>query len=312
MRALITGIDGFVGYYLSEHLINERQEVFGTTIVPEYTNEKVTLFSMNLLDKSAVEQVIKAVQPDTIYHLAGQSAVGLSWQKPSLTMSINVNGTIHLLEAVRDYCKEAKVLIIGSSDQYGPIKEEDCPITEEHPLRPVSPYGISKVAQEEMAKLFIRSYNMNIIMVRAFNHIGPRQGINFVIADFASKIARIEKGMEPTIKVGNLEVYRDFTDVRDIIRGYYMLMQTGQIGEVYNIGSGKGYKIKDMLYQLLNITNKQINIESDSSKIRPIDVTILVCDNSKIKSHVGWRPTVDISTSLQDTLDYWRTMEGEL
>lgn len=308
MRALITGVDGFVGYYLTNHLLEQGDEVFGTTILPEYKNEAIQVYKMNLLDEQSVINVIQEIKPDVIYHLAGQSAVGLSWDKPVLTMNINVNGTLHLLEAVRKHCIDAKVLIIGSSDQYGPIKVEECPIKEERILKPVSPYGVSKMAQEQLASLYAKSYGMNIIMVRAFNHIGPRQGKNFVVADFASKIAEIEKGAEPIIKVGNLEAYRDFTDVRDIVRGYRLLITQGQVGEIYNIGSGKPIKIKEVLEILVGLSHVEVAVIIDESKLRPIDVPLVQCDNTKIKTHTEWDIVNEIHQTLADTLDYWRSM----
>lgn len=225
MKALITGVDGFVGKYLSEYLLKQDYEVYGTTISENYKNDKINVKKMNLLDTEQVNEVISDVKPNKIFHLAGQSAVGLSWEKPVLTVNINVNGTLNLLEAVRNYSKDSKILIIGSSDQYGPIKPEECPIKENKIQNPQSPYGVSKKAQEEMCKLYVNAYNMNIVMVRAFNHIGAGQSKNFVVADFASKIAQIEKGSEPVLKVGNLETFRDFTDVRDIVRGYALLLE---------------------------------------------------------------------------------------
>ena len=308
MRALITGVDGFVGYYLTKHLLEQGDEVFGTTILTGYKNETIEVHQMNLLDEGNLAQVIEQIKPDVIYHLAGQSAVGLSWDKPVLTMNINVNGTLNLLEAVRKYVPTAKVLIVGSSDQYGPIKAEECPINEERVLKPVSPYGISKLAQEQMASLYAKSYGMNIIMVRAFNHIGPRQGKNFVVADFASKIVEIERGAEPILKVGNLEAYRDFTDVRDIVRGYYLLIQFGKIGEVYNIGSGRPIKIREILDVLIEFSTADIKVELDKEKLRPSDVPIVQCDNTKIKADTGWSTVNDIYLTLKDTLDYWRSM----
>lgn len=308
MKALITGVDGFVGYYLTKHLLAQGDEVYGTTINPDYKNEAITVLTMNLLDKENVEQVIEQVKPDAIYHLAGQSAVGLSWQKPDLTVSINVNGTLHLLEAVKEYCVSSRVLIIGSSDQYGPVKQEECPIKESRMLNPVSPYGVSKMTQEQMAKLYVQSYGMNIVMVRAFNHIGPRQGKNFVVADFASRIVEIERGAEPIIYVGNLEAYRDFTDVRDIVRGYYLLMTKGHSGEVYNIGAGNPVKIKEILEILVGLSTKEIKVEIDQAKLRPIDVPLVQCDNTKIKSHTGWEAVHALHQTLEDTLNYWRGM----
>ncbi len=306
MKALITGIDGFVGYYLTNHLLEQGDEVIGTTISPDYKNEDVAVYQMNLLDEKSVEEVIKQTRPDVIYHLAGQSAVGLSWEKPALTMSINVNGTLHLLDAVRKHTSKTKVLIIGSSDQYGPIKKDECPIKETRPLKPVSPYGISKMTQEQIASLYVSSYGLNIIMVRAFNHIGPRQGKNFVVADFASKIAEIEKGADPIIRVGNLDAYRDFTDVRDIVNGYYLLMLKGKTGEVYNIGSGKAIQIKHILEELIALSPVNITVVTDEAKLRPIDVPLVVCDHTKLVKDTLWQPQLNIKQTLQDTLDFWR------
>lgn len=308
MKALITGVNGFVGNYLSKYLIDKGYNVYGTVIEDDVQMDNVNIKKMNLLNKEEVNETIKSINPDYIYHLAGQSAVGLSWKEPTLTMNVNINGTINLLDAVRENNIDTKVLIIGSSDEYGVIKPEDCPIREENRLNPASPYAISKMAQEEISKLYVSSYKMNLIMVRAFNHIGPMQGKNFVVSDFASKIADIEKGAEPVIRVGNLEAYRDFTDVRDIVHGYVMLMESGKIGEVYNIGAGNAYRVQEILDILLSLSNTKIKVEIDPEKLRPSDVPIIQCDNSKIKAHVNWVPQYDIKNTLKDTLDYWRNM----
>ncbi|WP_314339553.1 GDP-mannose 4,6-dehydratase [Leptotrichia wadei] len=308
MKALITGVDGFVGKYLSEYLLKQKYEVYGTTISEKYKNEKIKIYKMNLLDEKEVNKVIKMIKPDKIFHLAGQSAVGLSWEKPVLTVNINVNGTLNLLEAVRNYSKDSKILIVGSSDQYGPIKPEECPIKESKIQNPQSPYGVSKKAQEEMCKLYVNAYHTNIIMVRAFNHIGAGQSTNFVVADFASKIAQIEKGSEPVLKVGNLESFRDFTDVRDIVRGYSLLLEKGKIGEIYNIGSGKEVKVSEILKKLVSMSKKEIKIEIDPNKFRPVDVPLVVCDNSKIKKDTGWETEFLINDTLEEVLEYWRSV----
>ncbi|WP_394884862.1 GDP-mannose 4,6-dehydratase [Clostridium butyricum] len=308
MKALITGINGFVGKYLSKYLIEKGYEVSGTVIEETIQMDDIKIYKMNLLDKEEVAETIRKIKPDQVYHLAGQSAVGLSWNNPTLTIDINVNGTINLLDSIREENLDAKVLIIGSSDQYGTIKPENCPINEEHELNPSSPYAISKVAQENVAKLYVKAYGMKIIMVRAFNHIGPMQSKNFVVSDFASRIVDIEFGKQSIMKVGNLEAYRDFTDVRDIVRGYNMLMERAHIGEIYNIGSGKAIKIQDVLDTLISLSKKYIEVEIDKDKLRPSDVPIVECDNSKIKSHIGWQPELDIRETLKDTLDYWRNM----
>lgn len=307
MKALITGIDGFVGYHLYKLLISQGIEVHGTTINKDYINEDITLHHMNLLNKDEVINVIKKVSPNYVYHLAGQSAVGLSWKEPVLTMNVNVNGTINLLDAIREQKINCRTLIIGSSDQYGPVTIDMCPIKETQNLNPVSPYGISKCTQEQIAKLYADAYEMDIVMVRAFNHIGPMQGKNFVVADFASKIVEIEQGAEPILKVGNLDAYRDFTDVRDIVKGYVLLLNKGHSGDVYNIGSGKSIKVKDILDILVEYSKVEIKIEIDASKMRPIDVPKVECDNSKIKKHTGWYIENDIYSTLKDTLEYWRS-----
>ena len=259
MKVLITGIDGFVAGYLSEYLLKNDYDIYGTTIKESYKNARIKILKMNLLDVENVNNVIKNISPDMIFHLAGQSAVGLSWQKPVLTIDVNVNGTLNLLEAVKNSNVNSKILIVGSSDQYGIIKPENCPIKETQPQIPQSPYGISKKTQEEIGKLYVKAYNMNIIFVRAFNHIGARQSENFVVPDFASKIVKIEKGANPILKVGNLDTLRDFTDVRDIVRGYVMLLENGKIGESYNIGSGNVVKVKDILEKLVRACLKTQN-----------------------------------------------------
>lgn len=308
MKALITGINGFVGKYLSKYLIEKGYEVYGTVIEDNVQMDDVEIYKMNLLDKKEVIETIRKIKPDQVYHLAGQSAVGLSWNNPTLTIDVNVNGTINLLDSIRQENLDVKVLIIGSSDQYGPIKPENCPINEEHELNPSSPYAISKVTQENIAKLYVKAYGMKIVMVRAFNHIGPMQSKNFVVSDFASRIVDIESGKQSVMKVGNLDAYRDFTDVRDIVRGYNMLMERAAIGEIYNIGSSKAIKIQEILDILISLSTKNIKVEIDKDKLRPSDVPIVECDNSKIKTHIGWQPELDIRETLKDTLDYWRNM----
>ena len=306
MKVLITGIDGFVGKHLSEYLLKKGYEVYGTTILDDYENNRIEVYKMNLLDKKNVENVINEIKPSKIFHLAGQSAVGLSWENPTLTIDININGTLNLLEAVKVNTPETKILIVGSSDQYGIIKPENIPVNEEHPQNPQSPYGISKKTQEDLCKLYAKAYKMNIIMVRPFNHIGSGQGKNFVVPDFASKIVEIEKGAIPTLKVGNLDTYRDFTDVKDIIRAYELLLKKGRVGEVYNVGSGKEIKVSEILEKLLKMSTKIIKVEIDKEKFRPVDVPIIVCDNRKIKEDTGWQPEISIDDTLKEILEYWR------
>ena len=310
MKALITGINGFVGEYLSDFLISNQIDVYGTVLSEEASIENISdnkIFKMDLLDKNEVNKIIAEIKPDYIFHLAGQSSVALSWKKPDLTINVNVIGTINLLEAVKLYSNKSRVLIIGSSDQYGIVNPEQCPISENTPMNPQSPYATSKKTQEEIAIQYFKAFKINTIIVRAFNHIGPKQNKGFVIADFASQIAEIEKEKKAAIiKVGNLDAKRDFTDVRDVVRAYYLVMTNGKSGEIYNVGSGITYKIKEILDKLLSLAKISIYIEKDNDKMRPSDVPLIQCDNSKISTECGWTLQYPIDQTLIDTLNYWR------
>lgn len=306
-KALITGMSGFVGHYLKEALELKGYLVYGTCLPGEKYEQLPQYYAMNLLNKEQVVNVLSECQPDEIYHLAGQSSVALSWSKPALTMDINVNGTINLLEAIKEFCPNTKVLIVGSSDEYGPVKKEDCPVNEEHHLNPVSPYGVSKMTQEKIAQIYAKAYRLNVIMVRPFNHIGAMQAKGFVVSDFASRIAAIEKGeIEAVLKVGNLNSYRDFTDVADVVEAYTLLLDKGISGEIYNVGSGKAVEIQEVLNTLVNMSNKHITVEFDEQLYRPVDVPLVVCDNTKLKQVTGWEPKKDLKNTLLETLNYWR------
>ena len=306
-KALITGMSGFVGHYLKMALELKGYLVYGTCLPGEAYEKFPQYYAMNLLDNDQVISVIKDCRPDEIYHLAGQSSVALSWSKPALTMNINVNGTINLLEAIKEFCPNTKILIVGSSDEYGPVKKENCPVNEEHQLNPVSPYGISKMTQEKIAQIYAKAYGLNVLMVRPFNHIGAMQAKGFVVSDFASKVAAIEKGeIEPVLKVGNLHSYRDFTDVEDVVEAYTLLLDKGVSGEVYNVGSGKAVEIQEVLNTLVNMSNKHITVEIDEKLYRPVDVPLVVCDNKKLKQATGWEPKKDLKNTLLETLNYWR------
>ena len=308
MKALITGMSGFVGHYLKAELEKQGYTVAGTCLPHEQQSQERCYYSMDVLNSQQIEAVLSAYQPDEIYHLAGQSSVALSWFKPALTMDINVNGTINLLTAVKNIVPNCKVLIIGSSDQYGPVKAEDCPVNENHPMHPVSPYGVSKVAQEKMAQVFVKAYGMHVIMVRPFNHIGAGQAKGFVVSDFASRIAELEKDRKKAVmKVGNLHSYRDFTDVEDVVRAYVLLMQKGIAGEIYNVGSGIALEVQWILDYLSLVSKIVIHVEVDENLYRPIDVPVVYCDNSKLVEATGWKPQKDIKKTLEEVLAYWRS-----
>lgn len=301
MKALITGANGFVGHYLAQELSGHGWEVFGTDLSGEGMERA------DLLDPSSLLTLLKRILPDAVFHLAGQASVSLSWKNPALTISINVEGTVHVLEAVHAVCPKARVLIVGSSDAYGMVRPEDCPVKETLPLSPQSPYAVSKTAQEQMVQALARAYSMDVVLTRSFNHFGPGQHPGFVISDFAQAIARIEAGRaDPVLQVGNLEAERDFTDVRDVVRAYRLLAEIGRRGEVYNVGSGRAYRISEVLRRLLSMAQKRITVREDPEKLRPADVPVIVCCADKLRQDTGWAPVYPIEKTLRDTLDDWR------
>ena len=316
-KILITGSTGFAGQHLIKHLLGENKgKIIGTYIDDSSLErmgaikDKVDLVKIDLLDKEKVLNLVGKTSPDEIYHLAAFTAPGLSFESPSEVIMNNVSSEINILEAVKkNNLLETKILIVSSGDIYGDVKKEDLPIDEETPLNPANPYSVSKVAQDFLGLQYFNAYGIRVIRVRPFNHIGPGQGPNFVVSTFSKKIAEIEKGQkEPVLKVGNLEAKRDFTDVEDMVRAYSLVLDKGKYGDVYNLGSGKSYKIKDILNKLLSFSEKKIAVELDEALLRPIDTPELVCDYSKFHKLTGWAPKVPIDTTLKNTLDYWRNI----
>lgn len=306
MKALITGVNGFVGEYLAAYLQTKQIEVHGTIIIGECRNPDVQVRYMDILDEKQTLEVISEIQPDCIYHLAGQANVGLSWKEPSMTMNVNLMGAVNLFEAVKKAAPPCRILVIGTADQYGVVTADMCPLKESTPVSPKSPYALSKTLQEQAAKYYVKEFGLDIVLVRAFNHIGPGQNTGFVIPDFASRIAGIELGLASTLFVGNLNAARDFSDVRDIVRGYHLLVEKGAAGEVYNIGSGKPVMVKELLNILLSLSKKDIEVREDPDKIRPSDAPVIYADCSKIFESVGYKPEIDIRDTLAEILDYWR------
>jgi len=310
---LVIGAAGFVGKHLLQQLSEETALEVHATKLPFETIDLspfpcVRVWDLDITLADTTRVLLEAVHPDVIIHLAAQSSVGLSFTKPELTMNINIMGSLHVMEAVRAVCPNCIVLMVGSSEQYGPVPQELQPVSETTRLDPVSPYAISKMAVELMASLYVKSYDLKFIMVRAFNHIGPGQLPLFVVSDFAKQIALIEKyKAEPVICVGNLSALRDFTDVRDVVRGYRTLTRFGYPGEVYNIGSGKSIRIQSILDTLLSYTKVSISVEVDPTKFRPVDVPEIRADISKIQNDTKWCPKIPIETSLLDSLNYWRS-----
>lgn len=311
-RALILGANGFVGRYLVEELFSNSMEVSAAyfddaKFCADYENKLEGLYELDVTNYSDVKHVVGQARPDYIFNLIGQSSASLSWIRPTLTIDVNVNGTTNILEAIRSCGLNSRLLIVGSSDEYGAIDESQIPIKECCDLKATSPYAISKITQEMICRLYVEAYGMDIIMTRSFNHLGPGQADMFSIPSFAKKIAIIEKYKKNNILyVGNLTVSRDFTDVRDVVRAYLLLMKRGQKGEVYNVGSGKTRKLSEVVEYLIGFTNIDIEVSVSKDLLRPVDIQISQCDNSKLVKQTKWKRTISFEQSLEDTLNYWR------
>jgi GDP-4-dehydro-6-deoxy-D-mannose reductase len=258
--------------------------------------------------------VIDAVRPDRIFHLAAQSFVPVSWHEPAQTLQTNVGCQVNLFEAIRAAGLDPIVHIAGSSEQYGLVHEDEVPIRESNPLRPLSPYAVSKVTQEMLAHQYFRSYGLRSVVTRAFNHTGPRRGHVLVTSSFARQIAEIEAGLkEPVLEVGDLSSRRDWTDVRDMVRGYWLALDGGcSPGETYNIGSGKAMAVQEMLNILLEASSADIEVRADSARFRPSDVKLLWGDASKFQAATGWAPEIPFTKTMADLLDYWRARTRQL
>jgi GDP-4-dehydro-6-deoxy-D-mannose reductase len=266
------------------------------------------LFQGDLLDAAFVRGLVRKVCPTHIFHLAAQPSIPVSWAKPIETFQNNVLGQLNLLEAVVESKPKTRVLVVGSRDEYGLAQPTEMPINENNPFRPNNPYSVSKIAQDMLGYQYFLSHGLSVIRVRPFNHIGPRQNEEFVASSFAKQIAEAELGLrEPTIYVGNLDAKRDFTDVRDMVRAYWLALTKGRPGEVYNLGSGQAVRIGEILRILLRKSGITVGIVKEESRLRRADVSELVCDASKFRGEMGWRPEIPLDKTLQDILDYWRS-----
>lgn len=309
MKALIIGAAGFVGKYLLAHLSETYPwQLYATKLPQEDIQfDHATILDLNILEKEEILQTLKQIQPDYIFHLAAQSSVALSWKKPALTVDINIKGCLNLLDAIREADLSPKILLIGSGEEYGHISSENIPVSEGTLPRPGNIYAATKVCQNMIGSIYAQAYHMNVMLVRAFNHIGPEQAPAFVVSDFCKQVAEIEKGnSEPVIRVGNLSAKRDFTDVRDVVRAYGLLIQHGQAGETYNIGSGHAIAIQELLDRILQLSNSNITVETDVNKLRPVDVPIIEADISKLQACISWKPEIPLDQTLLETLNYWR------
>lgn len=312
MRVLLTGIAGFAGSFLAELLVREPEvELHGVVHRHDrrivHLANRLSLHRGDLRNALWVSELVEQVQPDYALHLAAWSDVGGSWHHPWTTYELNIQCQLNLLEALRRWRPTCRTLVVSSNEVYGLVQPEDLPIDEETPFRPNSPYGVSKIAQDMMALQYFNSHRMPIIRARSFNHLGPGQADDFAASAFARQIAEIELGLrEPVVRVGNLNAERDFTDVRDVVRAYWLLVRLGEAGLCYNVGSGKPYSIRWLLETLLELSPVQIRVEVDPARLRPSDVLCSYCDNRRLVKATGWRPEIDLRTALRDLLDSWR------
>lgn len=308
MKYFITGIEGFVGHHLADHLLSRGHEVSGSYFDKASAadlNDRCQLFPVDLRFGDQTMGVIERSKPDCIFHLAAQSSPAVSFRKPVDTFEINVIGLVNLLEAVRTVIPDCRVLVVSSCEVYG-LSANDDPIKEEQPYNAASPYAVSKISQEQLAIQYNHSYNMNTLVVRPFPHTGPGQPEIFALPSFAKQIAGIVKyGKEPTVLVGNLDAKRDISDVRDVINAYYLLAESGKVGDIYNICSGKYVTIREALDILIGISGKSIEIKTDPQRFRPLDIPILWGDNSKMVKRTSWRPEYNLQQTLEDLYNYW-------
>jgi GDP-4-dehydro-6-deoxy-D-mannose reductase len=311
LRVLITGITGFAGGFLAQVLLDQGHEVFGVSRWRrhglDHLSQKIIPLTTDLRDRTVVDDILNDIRPAVIYHLAGQAFVPTAWADPWATMENNIRPQLNILQAMVQQRSNARLLIVASNQAYGIVGPSELPISEETPFRPDNPYGVSKAAQDMLALQYYLSHGLDVIRARAFNHIGPRQNASFVAASFAKQIAEIEAGfVEPVLNVGNLEAKRDFTDVRDVVRAYALLVEHGAAGEAYNVGTGQAYSIQHLLDILLQYSRVNIEIQQDRHRLRPSDVPLIYADNRKLRATTGWEPQYSLAESLPEILDFWR------
>lgn len=306
MRVLVTGIRGFVGGHLAPMLLESGHEVWGLTAPgePPWPGGNVTA---DIRDKATTAIALEVARPEAVLHLAAQSHVGPSWKSPEASFEINTLGTLNLLEGCRRLTLAPRFIHVSTGEVYGQVRPEDIPLNEDSPLRPVSPYAVSKTAADLLAGQYFSSYRLPVIRVRPFNHEGPGRPPAFALSDWARRLARISLKLDsPTLSVGNLEVHRDFLDVRDVARAYTLLLDKGEPGAVFVLGRGEGYSLKALLERLIAISGCKVEVKVDPSRFRPVDVPLLVADPSRLRAATGWAPTISMEQTLMDMFEWWR------
>ena len=311
--AFITGIAGFAGSFLAEELLMAGYRVHGAVMPGESRDNlaaiksEVTLDRLDITKPESCKNLIKKIKPDNIWHLAAFASVGRSFEDERNVFRVNVEGTLNMLQAARELTKLNRFMFVSSPDCYGLFKPTTRTLTEKDPLSPVSPYGISKAAAEQLCRLYFGKYGLPVVIARAFNHSGPRQSPDFVVPAFARQIALIEaKQQRPSISVGNLTARRDISDVRDIVRGYRLLVEKGQPGTICQLCSGRAVTMQKVLDTLLSLSSRKISVRIDKSRLRKADLPVLRGSNAKATKEIGFLSRYSLKTTLRDTLDYWR------
>ncbi len=306
LRVLITGADGFVGRYLTAELRAAGWEVWGMVRAPVDLGDLPVVVA-DLEDRASLGRAVREVHPQALVHLAAQTHVPTAFRDPEGTYRVNVLGQLRLLEEVRRLDPPPRTLIVSSAEVYGPVRPEELPLSEDAPLRPANPYAVTKAAQDLMGLQYFLSYRLPVIRARPFNHLGPGQRPDFVASAFARQVAEAELGLrDPVVRVGNLEARRDFTDVRDVVRAYRLLLEKGEPGEVYNVGSGRSHSIRWILETLIRLARVEVRVEVDPELLRPVDVPDKVCDARRLRERTGWSPQIPLERTLEEMLDWWR------
>ncbi len=313
-KFLITGFSGFVGRHFVEYLENSKisAQILGIDLAESSTGRSYAYVSqqfkqIDLLCEQEIERVLLEFQPDYVLHLASCSSVAFSWKNPVLSFHNNMNIFLNLVEAIRNSGLKTRMLSVGSSEAYGNINRDHLPLVEESPLDPVSPYAAARVSQEMMSKVYAEAYGVDLVITRSFNHIGPGQKDIFVISSFAKQIMEIKNNgrKEGVLATGDLEIMRDFLDVRDVVKAYYLLLTKGTKGRVYNVCSGTGCTLREVLDEMAAIAGIEIRTRLNPALVRPSDNKVIIGSNKRIYEELGWSPTITRQQSLEDILNYW-------
>jgi GDP-4-dehydro-6-deoxy-D-mannose reductase len=312
MAIFITGMTGFIGSHLAEYLLKKNEEVHGTVNNKDeisnirHIRKEIDIIECDIRNRKKLQKIVQKLKPSEIYHLAAQSFPTVSWEDPFYTLETNVIGTANLFEAVKDLGLDTKIFVACSSAEYGLVTEDEVPVTEDHALNPLHPYGVSKVATDLLAYQYFKNFGIKSVRGRIFNTTGPRKTKD-VCSDFSRQIGLIDRGkQDPRISVGNTEPRRDITDVRDMVEAMWVSLRKAEMGEVYNLCTSKAHKIKHVLDILLSLTDKDVEVFQDPALLRPTDEPVIMGDNTRFKSATGWEPRIDLKTTLNDMVNYWK------